>query len=306
MRSRRYSLIVDESISAAERLLTTHSDFEIVTEQLTTEGQNGKLRWRDPEYSGAFVRIKEAADAGALFRVGASLIKMLDPEIFRAFDEVTMLTYLFNGQYQKGYLDCHGFQYRVVGIEHDERGARFSDKPDEPEPVDFGELIRIVDAPRMNAPGNGRLALSKGWYSRHGYSSKEITALRSGMRNFFQDITKSTKDDRLWTCFKDHQQKLVDRKTGRYRRDFLQSNARATNEYRHKTNIAYMVNRFVDPNLEYLFASRGRAVDEDLFALSEMLQWIWRSAIRVGEPINLYIPSSRMRKLLTDWIEQNT
>ena len=33
-----------------------------------------------------------------------------------------------------------------------------------------------------------------------------------------------------------------------------------------------------------------------------MLQWIWRSAIRDGKPINAYIPSKRMRELLINWM----
>ena len=39
-----------------------------------------------------------------------------------------------------------------------------------------------------------------------------------------------------------------------------------------------------------------------MFALSEMLQWIWRSRIRQGESINIYVPSKRMRNLLLDWL----
>lgn len=35
-----------------------------------------------------------------------------------------------------------------------------------------------------------------------------------------------------------------------------------------------------------------------------MIQWIWRSAIRNGEEISLYLPSKRMRDLLTEWIEK--
>lgn len=42
--------------------------------------------------------------------------------------------------------------------------------------------------------------------------------------------------------------------------------------------------------------------DDDLCALSTLLQWIWRSQIRVGKPINIYIPSERMRELLLQWI----
>lgn len=43
-------------------------------------------------------------------------------------------------------------------------------------------------------------------------------------------------------------------------------------------------------------------MNEDVFALSEMVQWIWRSAIREGNPINIYVPSARMRDLLTRWM----
>ena len=44
------------------------------------------------------------------------------------------------------------------------------------------------------------------------------------------------------------------------------------------------------------------ALNNDKIALAEMLQWIWRSQIRRGQPINIYIPSKRMRRLLMEWL----
>ena len=41
---------------------------------------------------------------------------------------------------------------------------------------------------------------------------------------------------------------------------------------------------------------------DDEYALSEMIQWIWRSAIRDGKEIWVYIPSRRMRELLKKWL----
>ena len=64
-----------------------------------------------------------------------------------------------------------------------------------------------------------------------------------------------------------------------------------------------MANRFIDPNIRNFFASKGITINEEHFALAEMLQWIWRSAIRDDKPIRLYIPSRRMRELLQNWIE---
>jgi hypothetical protein len=67
-----------------------------------------------------------------------------------------------------------------------------------------------------------------------------------------------------------------------------------------------MINRFIDPNVGKFFAAKDIHVNEDEFALAEMLQWIWRSCIRDDQPIELYIPSRRMRELLQGWIESTS
>ena len=46
----------------------------------------------------------------------------------------------------------------------------------------------------------------------------------------------------------------------------------------------------------------GVPVYEDIYALSQMVQWMWRSRIRSGEPIHAFIPSSRMRGLFKQWL----
>lgn len=53
-----------------------------------------------------------------------------------------------------------------------------------------------------------------------------------------------------------------------------------------------------------VYKSFGIEINEDIYALSTMLQWMWRSAIRRGEEIWVYVPSRRMRTLLKDWIER--
>lgn len=302
IRRKKYSLIVDESIEVIGKVMITSKDFEILTEQLTQEDENGQLRWIDDDYTGKFSGYKEMADSGSLFHLDAALVSVLNPELLRAFDEVFMLTYLFDGQYQKAYLDYFGFDYRVCGVIHDENGFRFSDEPDSPPPIDYSGLIHIVDSRKMNEIGDGRTTLSKAWYDRGSYDSEEIAELRSRMDLFFRKMTTGGSSTRLWTCFKDNADKLIPQ-NGRYRSNFLQISARATNMYRNKTNLAYMVNRFADPNITKFFAQRGITVNAKEYALSGMLQWIWRSAIRDDKPITLYIPSKRMRTLLIEWMD---
>ena len=40
----------------------------------------------------------------------------------------------------------------------------------------------------------------------------------------------------------------------------------------------------------------------DAYALTELIQWVWRSRVRRGEPITLYLPSPRMRRLFEEWL----
>lgn len=296
-----YCLIIDESIETIKRVNLSSKDTALIIEKLADIGDNGILRWIDPEYSGKFTPIKEMADTGSLYLLDNSLLCVMRPEMITAFDEVIMMTYLFGGQYQKAYLDYFGFEYQICGVD-DTDGYRFTDTPDAPPPLDYRNLIRIVDDEKMNAIGDGVYSLSKNWFSKRGRDHEDIRVLRNNLNTFFRRRTNSTSKDRLWTCFKDDRNKLIG-SGGRYAGSFLQMAARATNEYRNRTCVAYLVNRYVDPNVKKFFSQRDISVDTDEFALAEMLQWIWRSAIRDDQPIDLYIPSRRMRELLKAWIE---
>ena len=79
---------------------------------------------------------------------------------------------------------------------------------------------------------------------------------------------------------------------------------RAGNEYRDRTAVAYLVNKYFNPFIKNFFVSNRIEVDEDGYALSEMLQFLWRSGIRDGKRITVYIPSKRMRDLLNKWIKE--
>ena len=66
---------------------------------------------------------------------------------------------------------------------------------------------------------------------------------------------------------------------------------RATNEYADKTVLAYPVNIYANAGVVRFYQSLGQEFDNDNYALSIMIQWIWRSAIRNGQPISLYLPA---------------
>ena len=304
IREKRYTLIIDESIETVRRVPITAKDFEILLNNFATLDSDGFLHWNDPEYDGKFSGYKDMADTGSLYVLDSSLLCVMRPEMLMAFDDVIMMTYLFGGQYQKAYLEFFGFPYRVCGID-DTDGFQFTDRPDEPPPVDYNELVTVINEDKLNSIGDYKYALSKTWYDRRGPDSEEIRRLRNNMNTFFRRRCSAAADRRLWTCFKSDRHK-IEGKDGRYHDAYLQPTARATNEYRNKDAVAYLINRFIDPNVSKFFEQRGICVDEDEFALGEMLQFLWRSAVRDNKPVTLYIPSKRMRTLLLDWIDKNS
>ena len=64
-------------------------------------------------------------------------------------------------------------------------------------------------------------------------------------------------------------------------------------------------NRFVNLSVKKFLTEYGAEVDDDAYALSEMLQWLWRSAIREGKPIKVCILPRRMYKLLQAWLSED-
>ena len=124
--------------------------------------------------------------------------------------------------------------------------------------------------------------------------------IKNNVYNFFHNVTKTSTKENLWTTFTDYKDLI---KGKGYAKGFLPCNARAVNMYRECNALAYTVNRYFNPCIKNFFLTNGIRVEEDQYALSELIQWIFRSALRDGNEITIYLPSKRMRELLTDWIK---
>jgi len=83
---------------------------------------------------------------------------------------------------------------------------------------------------------------------------------------------------------------------------FIAHNMRATNNYAHKACLAYMTTPMLRVPIAKFFRSCGLNFNDDLYMLSTLLQWVWRSRIRKLEEILLYIPSEPLRCLFNQWL----
>ena len=104
----------------------------------------------------------------------------------------------------------------------------------------------------------------------------------------------------MYTTFEDYKSQV---KGKGYTKGYISCNARATNDFKDRTNCAYLINRFYNPMINRFFIDKNIIIDEDTWALSELIQWLFRSGIRDDKEINLYIPSRRMRELLISWLD---
>lgn len=300
-----YVLILDEVMDVISVVDISVDDVRLLfDEKMLIEKDKDRLDWNTEfkNYRGRFNFIKTMAEKNRLIKVGDTILFWRFPaDIFEAFSEVYVMTYLFGAQIQKYYYDLYGIDYSYYDIEKDKN--RYYIQPISKVEGRSLEKIRnclnILDF-NLNEIGDKDYSLSYNYYMKNKNNKLIMGLIKNNIYNYFHNVIKGNSDENMWTCFLENKPKL---KGKGYTKGFVVYNCRATNYYREKSNLAYMVNRFVNPIILKFFQDRNVKIDQDLFALSEMLQWIWRSRIREGKRINLYIPSKRMRELLQKWLE---
>lgn len=303
-----YTLILDEVMDVIEELHIKPKDIEImIKSELITIDEDGIITWDQTkeDYDTRYNDIKlMASNKTLIYHSNTVFIWNFPAEIFRSFKEVYILTYFFEGQIQKYYYDLYNikYEYHTVIGEYGNYQLKKLESASECREYDnkrhLKTLINICKYEKINAIGDDYYALSFSWYDKK--SKDAIKSLKNNMYNFLKNMNKTDADHRMWTTFKKARHKL---KGSGYSNGFVPFNKRAVNKYRERDVIAYCVNVFMRPIIKSYLLDKDIVINEDAYALSEMLQWIWRSAIRDNKEINIYIPSKRMRELLEEYLE---
>lgn len=291
IRSQGYNVVIDEAPGFMTPLELSSYDLDILWGHFLTGGERGSVTWTVDDYTGVFSYIKESQlyqfSNGALFT-------MMPIELYLAFQDVYILTYMFDAQPIRCYFDYFDIKYQYSDLCEEITVSK--------------DLINIIDD---FGDYPDQFALSKSWYLKA--SDEDLAQLKEHTYNYFRNkltvwnpklgrYQAAKSRDVLWTTFTDFRQDLAGKG---YTKGFAPLNMRASNSFGDRHAVAYLVNRFMNPNVKLFFQNNGVEIDGERFALSEMLQFIWRSAIRNGELISLYIPSRRMRNLLMTWINSN-
>lgn len=326
----KYILILDESLEIMHEFNSVVPKNKrvddktvkwLIEKNFLEVDEHFNAHWNDTQDNEfQFSEIVKFSENQTLRCVRNNLYVEYDPEIFRTFQQIYVLTYLFRGSMLDAFFKMHGFKYEMLSAKRvSEETFEFCEYYDEREmKKQFAKLITLHDGPYNELGNNNPHAYSIKWLKKR--KPEEISLIKKNMRNYKNSVN-ATSDDVMWTTsisggmkeklmqkgFKytkklTAEEKKQPEKELRKQCQFVACNARATNDFSQRHVLMYMINRYFNPNQADFFSARGYKLDEDQFALSELLQWIWRSAIRNGEPISIYIPSTRMRNLLQEWL----
>ncbi|MFP7694074.1 hypothetical protein ACLH26_14905 [Bacillus subtilis] len=301
--SGNYTLILDEVMEVVEQLRVKKHDLTTLFESKLIYVEDGFVKWNKEkkDYETRYDDIRDMAlNNNLMYFKDNILIWNFPADIFKLFKEVYILTYMFDAQIQRYYYDINNIKYQKYVSEFIDGQYRFTKHNTEYESILKAQLrnkIKIYEG-NLNTVGQLDYSLSSNWYKNK--SPYTIKKVKNNVFNYFNNIVKSSSDEAMWTTYSQHKNKV---KGNGYTKGFVSCNARATNDFKHKKHLVYTINRYVNTVLYNYFKEKYQiTIDQDAFALSELVQWIWRSAIRDGEEITLYIPSLRMRELLIGWL----
>lgn len=299
-----YTLILDEVMDVVEEVKLKKNDLKSLLDLKLIKIENHRVIWNENklDHESRYDDIKQMALNNSLFEVNNKLLMWTFPvDIFNNFKEIYILTYLFKGQLQCYYYDLYNVKYEFYNVIKDNDRYNIIKSNNNQHENEYKKLfknnIEIIDD-RINDIGDYEYALSVSWY-RNSENKMLINKLKNNLYNYFTNKIKAPSKEIMWTTYKDYTSKLSGKG---YKNRFLVLNARATNDYIDRKYLAYCCNIFLNPYIEKFFDQNNVKVNQDIYALSELLQWTWRSCIRKNEKIYIYIPSKRMRELLIKWL----
>ena len=335
-----YDIIIDEVPQTSEILTSATTKpapgqinslvwkNQYLRDHYATVDENGQVhptaKWQRDVLRGENTMSKQLFDhasAGCLWSSGETvLVWELPVSLLTSGRSITVMTYRFRGSLLQAFMEKHQIDYRVHANPVEEARLRAKAK----------DLITLKAIPGLENIKFSANALDPGKL-KPGDQLKLVNALRNLRRNDLKDAQSGSV---LVTCLKGlwyldgksasdlplnkkPQQgpicKQGKRTTGLYGICRWSANVtRGTNSYRDCTSILYLYDKHLNPGIARTLGVPPSGTFNDLYAISEAVQFIYRSAIRkrdhegTGEPyvpVTVYVPSERMRTLLQRWLD---
>lgn len=303
-----YTLIIDEEIDFVYNYSGKYGKDDIETlvnsGKISIDYDNlGKVNWswdEDEFKSGSvYTRLKNLAELEMIYVAKRShnmMVVQLPISLVKVVKRCIVLTYMFDGSIMDTFM-------RMRGLEISKFNDVVLSRTDHVIKQQAKSLITLFSTDSVKKVN--RLGLSTNWYEKN--SDKTVwTRLENAIRSACR---KGCVEDVMYTMHKNtvikkNSKAVIKMRIRGYSPEtcFVGCSSRATNDYAHKNVLVHAYNRYPNAKIISYLQDYNFIVDTDRFALSEMLQWIWRSQIRKDKPIQLCIISDRMRGLFVDWL----
>lgn len=162
--------------------------------------------------------------------------------------------------------------------------------------LNYKDLIHIIEYDKINSIGDGKYDLSSKWFDIH-KEDEFIKKAKNNIYNFFKNISNTQLEYNMWSTYDCYAYLL---KGKGYTKGF--TSLYDEENFPNKTSLVYFANPFFPVTVN----KKDMEMTEDEYSLTLLLKFLFRSALREGKEITIYIPSKRMRNLLKQWIEENS
>lgn len=306
-------LILDETIDLvkpvnSKRLPKEALKADVENEYIVVNETTGLVKWNgfNEEKSGKYPHheyLKDLCDTGMLFFIDNQYLVMEVPlDFLNCFDRVIVMTYRWSSSIMANYLEVNNISWKMLD-------------------TNAKSILEVYEyiAEHLIIPDH---------YSVKGLSKNQMrTQDVSDLKKDFNQSIKAAMneydipiEDLLFTTFRNvGNEKMVDWyksiKVGKWQRKdsqnriepvtFLSHTTLGTNEYANCRLMIYGLDKHLMPSVHTYFAKRGHSISGDAWALSSLLQWLFRGCIRdreSGKDMVAVILSPRMRKMAQEWL----
>ena len=298
-----YTIVLDEEINLIEAydgVPTADMMWLFDNGHLSVSGEAGQLVFEDTSVIEDFkyADVKEMCRKKMLYAAKRSnkfIVSCLPIDVLLCSKRVIILTYMFEGSILEQFLTLHGVQWKPfdeVSVPHIK-------------PSEYAHLLTQVND-RYYKPYE-KLKLSQSGWAR--MTPEDVKQVEKTLNNIFSGLhadvcafavpkyyvqrTGRMKNRLVKPRGKIHQEK---------QQTWLYPKCRATNEYANKTTLVYALDIYPNAAVQAYLKDMGCEVDESKYALSQLVQWLWRGCIRNGEPMTVAVLAPRMRKLFEKWL----
>ena len=299
-----YQILIDEELTCIEPLDCTKGTREALIDSayININLNTKRVRWSGPleeDYDGPkeFIEVRKIILTKEVYIYSDKLfVFQTPPGFFSCAKDYTILTYRFEESSNMYlYFQTNGIKYQIFK------------RADSKAKKEFKELITMMPLPKSMENKKQRRTTYSGnyWRSRSSAELKKMRALIGKTLCRRDGITD--KDTLLYACPKvvsSHKNSINGKHVTPegYSGCWISYNIKATNDYAERDYMVYMQNVFFNVGVKKWLQENNTDMSEDDYALSVMIQCIWRVAIRNKKPIKLMVLSNRMRKLFLTWL----